>query len=621
MSKPKKAKSVLRVFSYIKHFYYLFIPAIILVTIVSVMNVMPVAIIDQLTSLLDGEQATTEIDTEEQPKDPLNQLRQSMDIRGCVDQFVNVDEDITYFIVIIVVGVIVAITKFIAFYLSTFFVDYMGRKIVFQIRKDLFSTVIYLPLKYFERSRIGRIISITNNDVLIVQDFAGQLIMTFIKELFTIIFIVGYMLLINPVLTLVLFVIGPLAVLLTGLIGRSIRRVEKTIREKFSDITNLLVEILNNIPVVKSYAMEGRERKEFIRESRDFLSKEKKFIRTKAVNTPFLELIGFMAVLGVLAIGGYQILTGGLVLGDLVTFATSLALISAPIQNVSKGFLYIKQASASADRIFSLMDEEVETNDDRDKPDMHHIQGDISFEDVCFSYSGKAEDNVLNGINLSIKEKETLAIVGLSGGGKTTLVKLIPILIKPTAGRLLIDGKDTSIYNLKSIRKQISMVTQDIMLFHGSIADNILYGKPNATKDDIIEASKIANAYDFIMSLPDRFSTQIGEKGVRLSGGQKQRIALARALIRKPHILILDEATSSLDTESERAIQSAFMKINHQQTTIVIAHRLSTIINSDRIIVVEEGRITEEGSHKQLLEKGGTYKRLYDLQFKMPNHE
>jgi subfamily B ATP-binding cassette protein MsbA len=367
--------------------------------------------------------------------------------------------------------------------------------------------------------------------------------------------------------------------------------------------------------------MEERERKEFIRESSDFLSKEKKFVRIKAVNTPFLELIGFMAVLGVLAIGGYQILTGGLVLGDLVTFATSLALISAPIQNVSKGFLYIKQASASADRIFSLMDEEKETVNEKDKPDMPFIKGDIRFENVYFSYSGKDKDNVLNGIKISIKEKETLAVVGLSGGGKTTLVKLIPRLIKPTSGGIKIDNNDIAKHNLKSLREQISMVTQDIMLFHGTIAENIRYGKPHADDDEIIEASKIANAYDFIMELPERFSTQIGEKGMRLSGGQKQRISLARALVRKPQILILDEATSSLDTESERAIQSAFMKINHKQTTIVIAHRLSTIINSDRIIVIEDGRITESGTHKQLIQNEGTYKRLYDLQFKMPDME
>lgn len=626
---------VFRLLPYIKKLYYLFIPALILAFTVAFLNVVPVGIIEQLTGLLEqnieNNSSTKKMNDEQNIHETENlniveKVKNKINIRGFINKFIDVSDNKDYFIVIIIIGVIVGLMKFITFYFSAFLVDYMGRKMVFSLKNDLFENILYLPLEYFEKQRLGKILSIINSDIMIVQNITGQILMTFIKETFSIIFIVAYMLMLNPVLTLSLVIIAPIAVFMTNALGKMIRKIEKSLREKYSDITNIIFETLNNILIVKSFAMEDKEQKHFIKENKTFLHTEKKFISVRTLNAPFLELIGYLAVLGVLAIGGYQILNGGLELSELITFAASLALISGPIQNVSKGIIFVKQASASAERIFSIIDEEKENKNDGEKKDLPILQGFIRIENLYFSYyknddlnQDKPAEPILKGINFEAEQKTTIAIVGLSGAGKTTLIKLIPRLINPDSGHIYIDGLDTQQYNIKSLRNQLSLVTQEILLFHGSVADNIRYGKLDATMNEIEEASRIANAYSFIMNLPNGFDTQIGEKGVKLSGGQKQRIALARALIRKPKILILDEATSSLDTESEREIQKAFMNINHKQTTVVIAHRLSTIINSDKIYVIDKGKITECGTHKELLNKDGIYKRLYELQFQSIN--
>jgi len=600
----KKTKSIFRLLLYIKPFSYILIPAIILALIVSIMNVAPVVIIDQLSSLLGSHTQNSE--------NLENKTRENdvIDLRKYLNSFVDISDDLKYFIAIIIIGIIVGIVKFLSVYISSFLLDYLGRKVVFQVKRDIFENVIHLPLSYFEKDRSGKILSIINNDVLVIQDFSGQVIMTFLKEVMSILLIISYMFILNPVLMIALVVIGPFAVTTTLIVGKLIRKKEKGIREKLSDITNIIFETLNNILVVKSYAMEEKEINNFTKESKDYLSQEKRLILAKTINSPFLELIGFLAVIGILAVGGYQIFIGGLVLADLVTFAASLALISSPIQNVSRGFVYLKQASASTERIFEMIDKEREETNNEIKPELIISKGSIKIENVNFSYNENSENTLIN-INLTIKEKQTIALTGISGSGKSTLIKLIPALIKPQSGKVFIDEMNIDDYSLKSIRKQISIVTQDILLFHGTVFDSIAYGKTDATLDEVIEASKIANAYEFIVKLPNKFDTQIGEKGVKLSGGQRQRIALARALIRKPKILILDEATSSLDSESEKAIQEAFQKINHNQTTIIIAHRLSTIINADTIYIIDKGTIVESGTHEELIKKNGIYRKLY----------
>lgn len=612
-----KKNPILRLIEYIKKQYKLFIPAVILVFITAVLSVAPVAIIDMITRILDKSAQTT-----------VNTGSQSItggvgiDIYELIKNLFNISTDMEFFTVLIILGFSVGILKFLSFYLSSFLVDYTGRRIIFNIRNDIHDTILKLPIRFFESERLGKIVSIINNDVIIIQDFAGQIIMTFIKELFSVIFILIYMIFINPVLTLSLFIIGPVALLMIGIIGRVINRVEKDIRKKFSDISSIIFETLNNIPAVKVYATEELEHNRFIKEGRRYLKKEKKFLSVKTINTPFLETAGFFAILGILAVGGYQILNGGLVLGELVTFSASLALLSAPINNVSKGFIYIRQAQASAERIFNLIDEEKETDNTSNLPNIEDIKGDVVFNKVSFAYDKdlyeKGDDSLytLRNIDFKAPKNSMVAIAGTSGSGKTTIVKLIPLLMRSYLGDILIDGKDIRKYNLKSIRKQISFVTQDIYMFHGTIADNIRYGDDSVSDTDIINASKTANAYDFIIKLPKGFDTQVGEKGVMLSGGQKQRIALARAIVKKPRILILDEATSSLDAESEKAIQDAFKHIAHKQTTIVIAHRLSTIINSDIIYLMDKGMISDSGTHKELLSRNALYKRLYELQFR-----
>ncbi len=519
-----------------------------------------------------------------------------------------------YFFLLFGVGFFIALYRLGTAFGAEFFMVYLGRKIIYQIRNHLFTNMVYYPMTYFNKQRIGNITSIINNDVVVLENFYQTGVLSAIRDPLKIIGFMTYMFYLSPMLTLIVVILAPVLAGLIYLIGENIKKVEKKIREKLADINAILHEVLLNIPLIKLYANEKRESKKFLSENARYIRHERNFYMIRSTASPLAEFFGYIGSLIVLGIGGYQILWGEtfFTFSDLLGFAGSLFFISGPLQNLSKSVILIKQSGVSARRIFNLMDEKKETFVDKQKPPMGPIQASVQFNQVWFSY--EPDTWIFKDLNLEIPAGQSVALVGMSGGGKSTLVSLIPGLYQPQRGSIKIDGKDIWNHDIFSLRQQISFVTQDNYLFHGTLRENITYGRPNATEKEIMEAIRISCAHDFIVALPDKLDTFIGERGVKLSGGQQQRIALARAIIRKPGLLILDEATSSLDNESERQIQRAMTRIMQYQTTLIIAHRLSTIVNVDRILVLDQGMIVEDGDHESLLKQKGAYYKLYTLQ-------
>jgi subfamily B ATP-binding cassette protein MsbA len=359
--------------------------------------------------------------------------------------------------------------------------------------------------------------------------------------------------------------------------------------------------------------MEEYERKRFAKENESYFRTYIKGVKLKISSSPLIQLFGYAGVILVLWYGGHLVVIGELNPEDLIAFALYLTTISAPIKKLARINLNIQQASSASQRIFEILDTEDYIVEEPNRIKLS-IKGEVEFDNVSFSYGG---ERVLKEINLKIREGEVLAIVGPSGGGKSTLVNLIPRAYDPSKGVVRIDGFDVKKLDLKTLRAQIGVVPQDVIMFNGTIRENIAYGRKDASIEEIISAAKAANAHNFIIALPGEYEFQVGDCGRKLSSGERQRVSIARAILRKPKILILDEATSLLDAESEELIQQALSKIMRNQTTIIIAHRLSTILHSDRIIVIDGGQIREEGTHEELLKRGGMYKKLYEMQFRV----
>lgn len=552
-------------------------------------------------------------------------------IKGLIEDALN-KKDIFQLNIILLVALVLAIIQAVSQYTHSFIMNYIGQRILFVIRNQIFEHLIHLSMKFHKNSRCGELISRTINDVNILQNLITSGAVTLIKSPFILIGGIFIIFCIHWKLALLVTIVAPLIAIAIVQIGKRMRRITHQIQEKMADVTNILQETISGVSIVKLFCAEEIESKRFFGENKGYFHLYLKGIKLMVLSGPLVWLIGIAGMLLVVWYGGYEVAHGRLTPGALMSFIAYLLTISRPIQDFSQANLLVQQAAAASQRIFELLDTKLtveESPDAFEMPDIQkeggsrqktesrildseirNIRGRIEFVDVSFVY----DDNpVLQGINLSIASCEVLALVGPSGGGKTTLVNLIPRLYDPVSGVIKIDGVDIRNVTLKSLRKQIGIVPQHTFLFSGTIAENIAYGMPDATIEEIIKSAIDANAHDFITRLPSGYNTPIGEHGVRLSGGERQRIAIARALVKKPGILILDEATSSLDTESENLIQSALFRIMRQQTTIIIAHRLSTIIHADRIITLSQGSIAEIGTHDELLSSDGLYKRLYEI--------
>ena len=505
--------------------------------------------------------------------------------------------------------------KNIFLYIKNILLRIVELKLVKEIRDRLYKHIQTLSLGYFNRQHTGSITSIVMNDVEQLQIALAVVFQRLFVEPINILTFVALLFIISWKLALIAIIIIPLAGIAIFSIGRSIRRKSRRTQAKIAEIMQILTETVTSIRIVKAFVNEKEEVKNFTRESKHYFKLLLKRARLDLIAGPTTETFGVIIGVVLLWYGGMEVLAQkGVSAEDFIRFILILFSILGPIKQLSNVNLKIQIGAASAERIFGLLDTPPEIVEDPDPVELDVFNNAIEFDQIHFEYSD-ADERVLDGVSFTIKKGEIVALVGPSGSGKSTIADLIPRFFDVSKGALRIDGKNVRKISFSSLRGSMGIVTQEVILFNDTIRKNIAYGQSDVTEEAIQKAAEAANALEFIKQTPDGFDTLIGERGVNLSGGQKQRLAIARALLKNPPILILDEATSALDTESEKMVQKAIEVLMKDRTVLVIAHRLSTVQNADKIVVLDKGKILEVGSHNELYEKGGLYRRLYDIQF------
>jgi subfamily B ATP-binding cassette protein MsbA len=491
--------------------------------------------------------------------------------------------------------------------------SFIGLRIVTDLRNKLYEQIQKQSLSFFAEHPTGLLMSRITNDVQSVQTASAEAITSLVKDSVMLISLVGVIFYTDWKLALIGMVVFPLTIYPIYWFGRKMRNVTTSTQVTMGTISSLLQETISGTRIVKAFGMEQYENKRFAAENERLFKLSMKAISVNAISSPFMDFLGGLGIAAVTFYGGYNVIKGYSTPGTFFSFIAALLMVYEPLKRLTNVNNTINQGIAGADRIFSIIDLTPDIEDKSGAINIPPINRGIDIDDVTFCYE---KTPVLKNINLSIKTGEVVAFVGMSGGGKTSLVNLIPRFYDVSAGRILIDGYDIRDVSLQSLRKQIAIVTQQTILFNDTVRNNIAYGDIERTEDEIISAAKAANAHDFIMKLPKGYDANIGELGTKISGGEKQRLSIARALLKNAPILILDEATSSLDTEAEIEVQDALDNLMKGRTTLVIAHRLSTIRNADRIIALVNGEIVEQGDHEILMKKKGEYFRLYNLQFK-----
>ncbi|WP_242491896.1 ABC transporter ATP-binding protein [Miniphocaeibacter massiliensis] len=486
----------------------------------------------------------------------------------------------------------------------------MGAKIETDMRGDVFNHLHKLSDSYFNDTKVGQIMTRITNDLFDVTEFAHhcpeEYFIGAIKIIVSFIILIN----INIPLTLIIFAFIPIMIIASGKYRKRMRRSFKAQRNHIGEINSQVEDSLLGVKVVKSFANEEQEIRKFNEGNEEFLDIKKETYTHMAGYQMVTKIFDGVMYLAVIVFGGIFLINGSLNPGDLVAYVLYVNTLLATVKRIVEFAEQFQRGMTGIERFVELMDQDIEIFDEPDAIELKDVKGDIVVDNISFHYHDN-EDIVLNDISLDIKRGTNVALVGPSGGGKTTLCNLIPRFYDVDKGKITVDGKDIKELTLKSLRSNIGMVQQDVYLFSGTVFDNIEYGKPGASREEVIEAAKLAGAYDFVMSLPNDFDTYVGERGLKLSGGQKQRISIARVFLKNPPILILDEATSALDNRSEKVIQKSLEKLAKGRTTLTIAHRLTTIQNADKIIVLTEGGIVEEGNHKELMEKKGYYYNLY----------
>ncbi len=496
-------------------------------------------------------------------------------------------------------------------YLQAYLMGYVGQRVITDIRKLAFDSLQRQPLSFFDRTPTGVSISRLMNDVNLIQSTVSDAFTAVLKDAFTIVGLIGVVFYRDWKLAAIAFLVLPFAVYPIVSFGKKLRKVSTKTQKSLARLTAFLHETITGQRVVKAFSMEEYESKRFQAENESLFLINLRRYKIRALSHPIMEVLGGIAVAIIIWYGGKEVISGASTPGNFFSFTAALLMLYEPIKRLNKENHNIQQGLAATQRVFEAIDREPEILDKEGARHLGRVEGAITFHDVFFRYEEKM---ILKNVNLTINRNEVLAIVGESGVGKTTLVNLIPRFYDVTTGSIMIDGVDIRDVTLASLRKNIALVTQDVILFNDTIGSNIAYGV-SQDQQRIEEVASMAFAHDFIVKLPKGYNTVVGEKGVRLSGGQKQRIAVARALYKNAPILILDEATSSLDAASETEVQRALENLMKGRTTIIIAHRLSTVMNAHRIVVIEGGTIVQEGTHQGLIEVEGPYKRLYELQF------
>ena len=481
-----------------------------------------------------------------------------------------------------------------------------------RMRDEMFSRVLDMNVGYFSEQRKGDIMSKITQDVMVVQYCITNTLQVAFRDPFLIIGYLALMIGISWQLSLFAIVFLPIVGLVIGNIVKRLRHPAKRGQERMGDMVSVLDETLAGMKIVKGYNAAEFIADKFKKINAHFSQLMISMARRQQLASPMSEFLGITAVGVILVFGGSLVVDGEIQGAGFIAFIAAFSQITRPLRSFIDQFANINQGVAAGERIFSIIDAESEVKDMKNAREFEGLKESIELKNVHFSYDGSRE--VINDVSITIRKGETVALVGASGGGKSTLSELIPRFYDIQAGEILFDGVSVKEFNQESLRRKMSIVSQETVLFNDSIEGNILMGRPSATHDEVVEASKIANAHSFIMDSPEGYETNIGDRGTKLSGGQRQRISIARAVLKNPEILILDEATSALDTESEKLVQDALTKLLEGRTSVVIAHRLSTIYNADRIYVIDQGRVAEQGTHQELLAKGGIYAHLIEMQ-------
>jgi len=515
---------------------------------------------------------------------------------------------------IAVAAVIIYFFKSLLSYGQVYLMSFAGQRMIIDLRKDIYRHIQTLSFDFFSKWRVGDVMSRIVNDTGSLQNSMMLSVTEILPNVLTLTGALVYLVRLNFRLTILALMVAPVITFTISRFSGLIRDAARQTQKKAGDIYSILAEKVAGIKVIKSFTTEQHEVKYFGDEMEKSFWLTMREIQIDATQKPLLELIQAIAIAVVIWYGAYEVVAGQLSINNLIAFFVGVGLIATPISTLGKITIAIQRSLSAAERVFEVMDTKPAIADAKDAVELPNINGEVEFKNVNFSYEKVTP--ILKNINLRTKPGEIIALVGRSGAGKTTFVNLIPRFYDTVSGSVLIDGLDVKKCKLYSLRKQIGIVHQDTVLFLGTIKENISYGSFDATDEQVITAAKAANIHDFIMGLPDKYKTMVGERGALLSGGEKQRVSIARAILRDPRILILDEATSSLDTESERLVQDALEKLIKGRTTFIIAHRLSTVQIADRILVFDKGSIIEEGSHRELIAKGGKYKMLYDMQFR-----
>ncbi|MGC9456533.1 MAG: lipid A export permease/ATP-binding protein MsbA [Halothiobacillaceae bacterium] len=507
----------------------------------------------------------------------------------------------------------VFIVRMFAEFAAKYGMGWVGRSVIRDLRHDLFGRVLHLPSRYFDQVSGGEILSKLNYHVEQVSEAASQALTTLVRDTLTVIGLLAWMLWLSWQLALFILVLAPVLVVLVAFISRSFRRYSRQIQHSMTEVSHIAEEAVNGQRVVKLYGGQAFEQARFDEVNERNFRRFMKMMAVNAISSPLTQLVLAIGIAGVVVFATSGERLEQITPGTFVSFITALALMLSPIKRLINVNAVLQKGIAAGEALFDLMDQPVEADEGRER--IERASGQVDFENLWFRYPQGA-DWVLQDVSLSIQPGETVALVGRSGSGKSTLLALLPRFADPGRGRILVDGRDIREMPLANLRGQMAFVSQDVTLFNASVADNIAYGAPvRPDRDRVIAAARAAHADVFVDELPEGYDTGVGEDGVMLSGGQRQRLAIARALYRDAPILILDEATSALDTESERAIQDALETLCRGRTTLVIAHRLSTVEHADRIVVLDQGRIVEQGRHDELLARDGQYAALYRLQF------